>query len=266
MNPNEFATNAQDVRIQSLCGMQRRHAEAILSFCQGAYRARSLIIVVRAGNPESLTLQGVEGHEPKPFSVKEKTRRSGRVRVTKDGPFFYSDYDLQGAYELRHTGDYVRFYVGNYVLPLTKDEVKAPATATIPIVRKPGGTASFAVKSREAPKTASFNALVRDALPAEKPIGTAASVDPVANPFLNAINQAVCRRFRDPDMFQHGTQDDWRVAGRPANEEITEEGVRKTLKDDCYLAFEHTGAVYLLPNVVALRRYYESRRGMTWIY
>ena len=76
----------------------------------------------------------------------------------------------------------------------------------------------------------------------------------------------LCRRFRDPDMFQHGTQDDNRVAGRPATEEITEEGVRKTLKDDCYLAFEHTGAVYLLPNVVALRRYYESRRGMTWIY
>jgi len=261
MTPKEFLTNAQDVRIETLCGIRRRHAEGILSFCQGTYRARQLIIVVRAANPESLKLQGVKGHEPKPHGVDEKTRRSGRVQVTPGGPFFYSDYDLQGVYERRHTGDYSRLYVGNYILPSLNDELKAHATATVAIQpRVPGATATFALKPREPLKTASFPALVRDALPTAKvvvkPIGTADSVDPEINPFLIAINRSVCRRFGDPDMFQHGTQDDYRKAGLPA----------KSLKEACFVAFEHTGAVYLLPDVAALRRYYGARSGMTWIY
>lgn len=204
-----FKATPQDSRIPNVFGIRTRHAERLLTFCQGYYRSRQLIVIVRGANPASLRFQGKEGRFPKPYGVNEKTSKHGRVRANigdEATKSYYSDYDLQGVYEQRHTGDYNRLYVGNYI-------------------------------------------------PKEN-IGSAASVSPVANPFLNAINKFVCRGFGDPDMFQHGTQDDYRQAGRPA----------KDLKNDGFLAFEHSGNVYLLPNLNVLREYYRERPGLSWIY
>jgi len=206
MDLSRYLGSAQDRVLAERYGIQQRHAERLLRFCQGAYHARQLIIIVRASNPASAQYHGVAGHEPKPYGIEAKTGPSGRVRVDSDGPYYFSDYDLQGAYELRHMGDYLRLYIGNYQ-----------------------------------PK---------------KNIGHASNVSPTQNAFLADLNKSVCSYFGDPPMFQHGTQDDYRTAGRPA----------AAIKNDGFVAFEHTGDVYLLPDLAALRDYYNSRPGLTWIY
>lgn len=201
-----LATNAKDPLLESKCGIRRRHAEMLLTFCQGAYLGRQLLIVVRGANPNSLRWQGQPGHHPKPYDVKAKTASTGRVIPAGSGEFFYSDYDLFGVYVQKHTGDYARLYVGNY----------QPAQG----------------------------------------IGDASLVSPTQNDFLDHLNRYVCRRFGDDDMFQHGTEADYLLAGRPQLE----------LKDDCYAAFEHSGQVFVMQGKAALQRYYQSRRGLTWVW
>lgn len=206
-----ISTNAQDPRVQALCGIRRRHAERILAFTQGMFRQKSLIVVIRAANPESLRWHGAANHQPKPYGVETKTRRSGRVSVGDDGKFYFSDYDLFGVYEQRHTGDYVRLYVGNYQ------------------------------PNQEQPSAG---------------IGSAIVVNTLLNPFLNEINKYVCRTFGDRDMFQHGSEDDYRLAGRP----------KLALKDTNFAAFDHTGDVTIMTDLAALKGYYHSRPGLAWVW
>lgn len=87
-------------------------------------------------------------------------------------------------------------------------------------------------------------------------IGTRSLVSPVDNDFLDTLNTYVCRRFGDDDMFQHGTEADYLRDGRP----------QQALKDDYYAAFEHTGQVFIIPGAQALKQYYRSRRGLTWVW
>ena len=154
-----ISTNAQDPRVQELCGIRRRHAERILAFTQGMFRRKSLIVVIRAANPESLRWHGAANYQP---------------------------------------------------------NVEQPSAG----------------------------------------IGSASVVNTRLNPFLNEINKYVCRTFGDSDMFQHGSEDDYRLAGRP----------KLALKDTNFAAFDHTGDVTIMTDLAALKGFYHSRPGLAWVW
>jgi hypothetical protein len=111
MDWKDFEVFPNDPRVGSQAGIASQHAGRLCAFAQGQYRKRSLLILVRGANPESLQFQGRPSFFPKPVSVKDKTGERGRVK--RPGVRYYSDYDLQGVYERRHTGDYQRFFVSN---------------------------------------------------------------------------------------------------------------------------------------------------------
>ena len=113
VEPRSVGANDPEVRE---AGMNPLHAARLSAFAQGAYRAcggRKLLIIVRGSDPLSLAHQGRENHFPKPPTIEAKIGVTGRGRRKIDGRHYISDYDLQGVYELRHDGGYMRLYVSN---------------------------------------------------------------------------------------------------------------------------------------------------------
>jgi hypothetical protein len=107
-----------DPNIPSVAGMTTRHASRLCAFVQGMYRQRRLLVIVRGANPASLQHHGRRNHfakpVPPPHVPEGAPRKSGeRGRFKEDGKQYFSDYDLQGVYERRHTGDFVRFHVSS---------------------------------------------------------------------------------------------------------------------------------------------------------
>ena len=210
-------TGPFDERLPSEFGIQKIHAHRLVSFCKGEFKARELIIIIRASNPDGIKFHGRKDHLPKPAGVKAKTSTGGgRVwkydknrafvrEAHEKGTWYFSDYDLNGVWERRHMGNYERLYVGNW-----NPEAK-------------------------------------------KAIG--ARPNPGTDRFLRSINDYVCRIFGSPDMFQHGSEHDWRTNGRPTN----------PLPDDAFAAFEHTGKVFLMDSAWELEDYYRSRK-LAWIF
>jgi hypothetical protein len=157
------------------CGMEPIHAARIREFCQGKYRRKKLLMIVRACKPEGLKWHSMIGASPKPVAVKEKTNAGGYI--IRDNRLYYPDYDMQGLYELRDT-TYYRFFAGNYV---NLDQE---------------GLAKLAARE---PSLQGIQPAV---------IGTT-----VFSEFLNALNSYVCRG--GAPMFQHGAQDGHLLGGRP---------------------------------------------------
>jgi hypothetical protein len=107
-----------DPKVPSVAGMTTRHAGQLCAFVQGMYRKRKLLVIVRGANAASLLHHGRPNHFPKPVlppdPAKDPLRKSGaRGRFKEAGKQYFSDYDLQGVYEQRHTGDFVRFFVSS---------------------------------------------------------------------------------------------------------------------------------------------------------
>ncbi len=73
------------------------------------------------------------------------------------------------------------------------------------------------------------------------------------NSFLQEINKYVCPGLR---LFQHGTNDDFRLSGAAGN---------PLREGESALAFEHTGDLFLLHGTLEMRDYYHARR-ICWIY
>lgn len=159
-------------------GMEAKHANRLREFCQGAFKRKKLLIVVRRSNPASLQWHDVPGIDPKPPWVKEKSDAKGLIGHAAQR--YFSDYDLQGVYELRDTAPptYYRFFAGN--------SVKMDAAQVAKFVkREPSVRLTGAVD-----------------------IGTVALTE-----FVRAINAFVCRDGKP--MFQHGAQDGFLLSGRP---------------------------------------------------
>ena len=111
-----ISVSAADPEVRGLAGMHPLHAARLAAFAQGAYRAcngRKYLIIVRGSDPLSLPHQGRPNHHPKPVTVKAKVGETGRGRRKVDGRQYISDYDLQGVYERRHDGGYMRVFISN---------------------------------------------------------------------------------------------------------------------------------------------------------
>jgi hypothetical protein len=98
--------------IRDIAGMQNYHATRLQQFTNRIYKNRLLLIIVRGSKPMSLAHHGRYNTGAKPHYVKEKVDPASGLAVTAKGIYF-SDYDLQGVYEQRHMGDFVRLYIDN---------------------------------------------------------------------------------------------------------------------------------------------------------
>ena len=226
----------RDPRIETIIGMELVHAKRTLAFCKGHYRQRELLIIVRKSNPLSLRYHGVPNYFPKPVTIKAKiSKTTGWSYAVDDddkeipGPRFISDYDLHGVYERRHTGNYDRLYVSNYI------DYTSKTTGTVTRI----------------------GSLTQASIP--------------NNPFLRELNGYVCSAGRGRNMFQHGTEDDFRVAGRSGHRVFDS---KTTLDDrgaiaDLHIVFDHANKfdrkdrredfVYIL-SPSQLQEYYRSKQ------
>ena len=170
-------TTADD-QLAASYGMQPKHAERLRKFCQGVFKGKKLLIVVRKGKQAGLQWHGRPDYRPKPVTIKATTDATGSLTV--DGQKYYPDYDMQGIYELRDTAPptYYRFFAGNWVS--MDEESVAKLAAREPSLK---GTGTLEIGSVELHK------------------------------FIREINRFVCAG--DAPMFQHGAQDGYLVAGRP---------------------------------------------------
>lgn len=171
---------AVDSELALKFGMSPRHAGKLREFCQGAYRRKRLLMIIRSTNKAGLQWHDRAHVQPKSVHVKDKTDKQ-RGLVTVEAQTYFPDYDMHGVYELRDTAPptYYRLYTGNYVNIEEKThwnrlEGREPSLAGVD--RKPLGSAEF-------------------------------------SPFVKALNAFVCGD--GPLMFQHGAQDGFLVAGRP---------------------------------------------------
>jgi hypothetical protein len=137
--------------------------------------------------------------------------------VKVEGVQYYSDYDLMGVYEKRDEA-YYRLYIAN--------------TAHIKAIEPDHRT------------------------PAQKAVMANATSLPNTDPFLQLLNASVEPRNPAGDervcLFQHGSNDDYQLAGRMQN--------NSDKIGDVFLAFAPDGKTYLLPDQSALRAFYESYR------
>ncbi len=93
-------------------GMNPAHAHKVAEFVQRIYRRKLLLLIVRAGKQTGLQWHKYPHAYPKPLHVKDKVpREAGWVRV--GGKVYYSDYDLQGVFELSRHG-YTRLETGQH--------------------------------------------------------------------------------------------------------------------------------------------------------
>ena len=98
--------------IRNIAGIENYHATRLRLFTNRIYKNRLLLIIVRGSKPSSLPHHGSKNMIAKPHYVKEKVDPVSVLAVTDKGIYF-SDYDLQGVYEQRHMGDFVRLYIDN---------------------------------------------------------------------------------------------------------------------------------------------------------
>ena len=237
--------------VQTVAGIKRRHAVRLLEFCKGEYRGRELIIIVRQSCPESLQWHGTPQHLPKPVTLKEKIDPStGRTpsppsfeQSLKSGVRVLAPGTLRGWPLLkapvaiaRHPGK-GWFYISDYDLHGVYE------------LRHTGHYDRFYVSN-----------YVNEGFTR---IGSAEQSSPSLNPFLEALNRYVCdmrRGHPERAFFQHGPEDDFRVAGRSGHrlyhgKPMEERG--KVTKP--HLVFEHTGAVYLLSGP-QVQQYFQARK------
>lgn len=217
-----------DPRIETIIGMELVHAQRTLAFCKGLYRRRELLIIVRKSNPLSLQYHGVPNYFPKPVTIKAKISKTTGWSYAMDkngrevpGPQFISDYDLHGVYERRHTGNYDRLYVSNYI------DYESEVTGAITRV----------------------GSLTQSLIP--------------NNPFLRELNGYVCSAGRGRNMFQHGTEDDFRVAGRSGHRIFDSDSAldeRGALADP-HIIFDHSHNNYVfIVSPSQLQAYYRSKK------
>jgi hypothetical protein len=212
---DEHLISPDDPRIETVGGMKRYHAGRLCWFCQGVYKGKPLLMIVRGSNPASLQFQGRANHFPKSADVNSPSGERGRVKI--DGAQFYSDYDLMGVYEKRDEA-YYRLYIAN--------------TAHIKAIEPDHRTAT------------------------QKAVMENVTSLPNTNPFLQLLNSSVEPRNPVGDeracLFQHGSNDDYMLAGRMKND--------SDKIGDVFLAFCPDGKAYLLPDQSALRAFYERYR------
>ena len=127
----------------------------------------------------------VPGYDPKPPWLKEKSDENGVI--VAGGRRYFSDYDLQGVYELRDTAPptYYRFYAGNWVVMDKAD------------LEKPDSLAAKLVKREPTVRLTGPISIGTDEL----------------TQFVSALNAHVCGDGKP--MFQHGAQDGFLLSGRP---------------------------------------------------
>jgi hypothetical protein len=228
------------------CGMQPTHARNLARFVQRQFKGKPLLVLVRASKSAALAHHGQPGFLPKPIDVKTKSGPDGSLSAGSEN--FFSDYDLLGVWErrdaayvkLRSDGGresrghvYYRLFTGNWIDAEAKERGTGKQLFDLAAVHR-----------------------LEPAAPAHlsEAIGTK---DPALNEFLRQINLHVCGT-QDPRqfMFQHGSQDGFRLGGRP---------LLPIGKDERVLVFEPDGTISKLVGRAQVKGYY-LENNLTWIY
>ncbi len=252
-----------DIERAEELGMLPRHVGMLKSFCQGLYKRKKLLLIVRATNRGAVAQHyNNKNRSAKPLWAKNKSSEfGGKARTTEaisggsDGErvrkSYFPDYDLQGVYELRDTAPptYYRMFAGNYV-NFQKVDAAAPSNAK---VRQVAATENALITKM----VDKFN----QREPSAKGIASAAIGSAEKHTFIQALNAFVCGEHAHQHMFQHGAQDGFLYQGRPVLD-VDEKG---------FLVFEPTGNMLALVSDELgtasgkLRDYY-ARNRISWPY
>jgi hypothetical protein len=246
----------RDIALAEQFGMLPEHAGKLMHFCQGVYKRKKLLLIVRRTRHGAVR-QHYENPNlsAKPVTAKLKSNAAAKATATvaSQDPSviarrlqsYFPDYDLQGAYELRDTAPptYYRLFTGNYV-NFRMIDVESQSSEKV---------------RRTARDENEMNARVINAFNQREPsahgLGSAAIGSTDKNGFIQALNTFVCGHAARQHMFQHGAQDGFLFQGRPV----------LSVDDNGFLLFEPTGNMRAISNSHDLRLYYEAHR-ISWPY